>query len=322
MSLQRTPPATPNTPVGHSQSESDLNALQLSDCSFVNINRNKRPRTEHAQSPNNGDKDLKQEVLELLKSWKTEFDTKINEVCAKQNVLVSKLTTEISELKKQTRKLQETNDEIATSMAFINKQYEDIKSGLDKLQKERQEHRHCLEKLERKVQDLQFKSRSSCIEIRNIPLKDKENTGDLTETICTIGKTVGASITPSDIRDIYRQPGKLGSTRPVVAEFQTVQMKLNTLSSVRSFNTNKKTVHEKLNTEHINIPGTRQPIFVADYLPPSSKKLFHLSREFAKQNGYSYCWPSNGNVFLRKAQGEKQILISSERCLQDLKKNM
>lgn len=319
MSLQRTPPATPNTPVGHSQSESDLNALQLSDCSFTNINRNKRPRTE--QSPNNCDNDLKQEVMELLKSWKTEFYTKINEVCSKQDLLSSKLTTEIAELKIQTTKIQKSNDSIATSMEFFNKKYEEIVSGLDKLQKERQENRHCLEKLERKVQDLQLRSRSSCIEIRNMPVKDKETTDYLTETICTIGQTVGTSITLSDIRDIYRQPGKPGSTRPVVAEFHTVQTKLNMLSSVRKFNTSKKTVHEKLNSEHINIPGTRQPIFVADYLPPSSKKLFHLSREFAKQNGYSYCWSSNGNVYLRKVQGEKQILISSEKCLQDLKKN-
>lgn len=322
MSLQRTPPAAPSTPVGHSQSESDLDALQFSECSFVNTSRNTRPRAVQIQSPNYGEQDLKQEVLELLKNWKSDFDTKLNEICSKQNFLVSKLTTEISELKSQTAKIKETNDEIAASMVFINKQYEDIKSGLEKLQKERQEHRQCLEKLERKVQDLQFKSRSSCIEIRNIPIKDKETTEDLAKTVCNIGLTVGTSITSSDIRDVYRQPGKPGSTRPVIAEFQTVQLKSTTLSSVRTFNTSKKTVYEKLNTEHINIPGMRQPVFVADYLPPSSKKLFHLSREFAKQNGFSYCWSSNGNVFLRKAQGEKQILISSEICLENLKKNM
>lgn len=112
-------------------------------------------------------------------------------VYAKQNLLVSKLTTEISELKTQNSKIQKTNDEIVTSMAFIHKQYEDIKSGLDKLQIEWQEHRHCLEKMERKVQDLQLKSRSSCIEIRNIPVKDKDTTGNLTETICIIGQTFG-----------------------------------------------------------------------------------------------------------------------------------
>ena len=319
MSRQRTPPGTPS-PIGHTQSETDLNSLQLSDVSFIS-NRNKRPRTDES-SPRQYEQDLKQEIMGLLNNWKLEFDSKLNDMCTKQNTLVSKLSTEILELKTQTCKLQESNDEIAISMNFINKQYEEIKSGLDNLKKERQEQRKCLENLEKKVQDLTLKSRSSSIEVRNIPLKDKETSVDLTDTVCKIGDTVGISISPTDLRDIYRLPGKPGSTRPIVAEFHTVQMKLNTLSSVRNFNNNKKSVENKLNTELINIAGKRQAVYVADYLPASSRKLFHTSREFAKQNGFEYCWSSNGNIFLRKRQGDKQILISSEQCLSDLKKNM
>ncbi|CAH1638351.1 unnamed protein product [Spodoptera littoralis] len=321
MSVQRTPPKSPTTSnILHTQSESDLNSLHFGDTTFVNVNRVKRPR--HSQSPGGEDQDLKHEVLELLSGWKSELDAKLNDMCVKQNSLIAQLATEISELKTQTFKIKESNAEIATSMTFINKQYEDIKSGLDSLQKEKQEQRKCLEKLERKIQDLQLKSRTSSIEVRNVPPKDKENSDDLTNTINRIGQAVGIKISDTDLRDIYRLPGKDGSTRPIVVEFQTVQMKSNTLTAIREFNNKHKTVEDKLNTALIDIPGKRQPVFVADYLPMSSKKLFHATREFAKLNKFKFCWTSNGNIFLRKEQGDKQILISSEQCLMDLKKNL
>ncbi|CAB3241401.1 unnamed protein product [Arctia plantaginis] len=322
MSTQRTPPKLSTTAVGHTQSESDLNALQQCDVSFVNITRNKRPRTELAPSPASDSHGQKHDIMELLTNWKTELDTKLNDMFIKQNTLISKLSTDISELKLQNYKIQKSNDEIVQSMEFINNQYEELKSGLTTLQKERLEQRLCIEKLERNIQDLQLKSRSSSIEIRNVPQVDKETTSDLAKTICVIGDTVGSVITPSDLRDIYRLPSKPGSTRPIVAEFQTVQMKQKTIAAVRDFNNSKKTVEEKLNTGLINISGKRQPVYVADHLPASAKKLFYLSREFAKQNAFKFCWTVNGNVFLRKEEGNKQILISSEQCLHDLRNKL
>lgn len=82
-----------------------------------------------------------------------------------------------------------------------------------------------MEKLERKIQDLQFKSWSSSIEVRNVPPKDKENSKDLTYKISKIGQAVGIPISATDLRDVYRLPSMDGSSHPVVVEFQTVQMK-------------------------------------------------------------------------------------------------
>lgn len=106
-------------------------------------------------------------------------------------------------------------------MDFINNQYEYIKKGLKNMHKERFVQRKGIENLEKKVQDLQLKSRSSCVEMRNVPCADKETTAVIIKT-SSVGTVVGTTIYPSDLRDIYRIPGKPGSTRPVVAEFQTV----------------------------------------------------------------------------------------------------
>lgn len=323
MSLQRTPPKTTTISLGHTQSETDLNTLQLSDVSFVNMSRNKRQRTnldtEDEKTEGNG---LKEEVMSLLADWKKELDAKLNDMCDKQNSLVTKLSLDIAELKQQTANIKKSNDEIIHSMSFINKQYDEIKATLDNMQKERLEQRRSIEGIERKLHDLQLKSRSSCIEIRNVPQSDKETTGFLTDAVRKIGETTGMALSSSDLRDVYRVPGKSGTTRPIVAEFQTVQMKINTLAAVRNYNNKKAIVEEKLNSQDISIPGKRQPIYVTDHLPASSKKLFHLAREFAKQNSFKFCWYTNGNIFIRKAQGDKQILISSEQTLIELRKNM
>lgn len=67
--------------------------------------------------------------------------------------------------------------------------------------------------------------------------------------------------------------------------------------------------------------GDRRPIYVAEYLPPSSRRLFFAAREFAKLKEFKFCWTNNGNVFLRKNEGDKQILIKTEQTLRELDVN-
>lgn len=316
MSVRRSPVSTPTTAVEHTLSDTDLNTLQLTDVSFVNVKRNKRFRTVQ-RSPPEIEQNDNHDILELLNTWKTDFQTKLDEMYNRQNKLITQLSAEITELKTQNSKIQKTNDDIAQSMSFINSQYEEIKSSLGLLQKERLDHKRCIENLERRVLDLQLKTRSSSIEIRNIPQAEKETDLDLKNMICEIGQAIGTSISPSDLRDIYRLPGKVGIVRPVVAEFQTVQMKLNTIAAVREYNKNRRS-EEKLNTEIIKVPGKRQAVYVSDCLPMSSKKLFYQAREFSKRHNFKYCWTLNGNIYLRKTEGENQILVSSEKTLLDL----
>lgn len=314
--VRRTPPKTPKTPITtltQTQSEPDINsAMEISD--YV-TSRNKRPRPEN--SPR-GQKDVQ--------------DTRITKLLEDQTTLMSKLVADISEIKSQNTKIQEsnaeikkTNTEIERSMSFLNQQFEDLKKEVEELKKERQEQRRYVESLEKKIIDLQYKSRSSGIEIRNIPQTDEETTTGLIKSVCNIGKLVGMPIPETGVRDIYRLPGKNSkdmaapTTRPIIVEFATVQTKLNVLNAIRSYN-NKKNKENKLNTEQIGIPGKRQAVYVTEQLSSGSKKLFFLAREYAKNNNYTFCWVTNGNIFLRKQTGDKQILIKSEKCFQELSK--
>lgn len=191
-----------------------------------------------------------------------------------------------------------------------------MKMEVETLRKERREQQMYIENLEQKILDLQHKSRSSGIELRNIPQVSTESSSSLIKTMFYIGTTVGVRIGETELRDIYRLPGKSttsSSPRPIIAEFTTVQTKQMLLSAVRKYNKGRGR-DDKLNTVGIGMPGERHPVYISEHLPASAKKLFYQAREFAKKKSFKFCWISNGNIFLRKI-GEKQILVSSEKCL-------
>lgn len=122
MSVRRSPVSTPTSSMGHTQSESDINALQLSDVSFVNVNSNKRFRTNQP-SPPETEQNLNQDIMAMLNTWKAEFEIKIDDMYNSQNILITKLSSDIRDLKAQNVKIQKSNDDIVQSMSFINKQY-------------------------------------------------------------------------------------------------------------------------------------------------------------------------------------------------------
>ncbi|KAJ2951377.1 hypothetical protein O0L34_g13518 [Tuta absoluta] len=283
-----------------SHSTPELNLLDNPELNKNNPNRQKRFRPDFSP-PNQND---------------NEENLDISNALAKQTSILSQLQADIAEIKIQNATIKESNAKIEESMTFINRQYDDLKIEVQSLKKERMEQKLHIEYLENKLQDLQLRSRTSSIEVRNMPtFKNNETSENLKETVCSIGETVGLNISPNDFRDVYRLPEKSDKPRPVVAEFTSVEIKTKLLSAVQIYNRGKKDKNDKLNTEQIGIQGARRPIYVSEQITGSTKKLFYQSRIFAKENNYTFCWISNGNIFLRKGEGDKQLLIKSEQCL-------
>ncbi|KAF9415636.1 hypothetical protein HW555_006781 [Spodoptera exigua] len=213
--------------------------------------------------------------------------------------------------------IHKSNAEIEKTVTYISKQYDDIIKDVDLLKKENLAQKDYISNLELKIQDIQQRSRTSSIEVRNVPPINNETAADLSTIIAKVGAAVGMPLDVAQLRDTYRLPGKEGTVRPIIAELSSVQIKNQLLSSVRNFN--KSNPNEgRLNTTCIGLSDDRRPVYVAEYLPVSSRKLFYLAREFSKQKGYKYCWTSNGNIFIRKEPGAKQVLIRSEKTLKDL----
>lgn len=261
-SMPRTQHSPKPRPTDDSQTQSDSDAMITPKNAWgskdldhetvqqnLSTKRQKRPRAE-SSSPKNELADFKLEIKHLLTSWKSD-----------QDAILSKLVSDISELKALNSTIQKSNLEIEKSMEFMNIKYEEISNHIMSLEKERSESRKCILDLEKKFQELYSCSRSSSIEIRNVPMAETESFQELSSVVSKIGTLVGNEINPVDIRDLYRLPGKPGAIKPIVAEFSTVQTKLDLISSVRNFNKDR-IVADKLNTTQIGLSGSKNAIFI------------------------------------------------------------
>lgn len=298
----RTPPSTAASPISVAHSEPDLSSMKVSDHNLSNITTRKRLKPDEL-CPDSQFEQLKT----MLETWKSD-----------QEAILKKLVRDVGELKAQNQQIKESNLEIEKSINFINKDYEDMRNKIKVIESERQEFLNSITSLEKKIQDMQLSSRTSSIELRNVPAQERESVADLTNLITKVGNAVQFDISPKDIRDVYRLPGKPNTNKSIVAELSTVHMKNDLLTATRNFN-KSRTKENKLNTESLGLPGARQPIYVAEYMTPSARKTFFMAREFAKTHNYMFCWYSNGRVFLRKEQGSKHVLVESEFCLNKLK---
>lgn len=307
--VQRSPSSSKTNPPTETLSDSDIPSTQKEIVStpYITTRQHKRARVDG--SPKHFLDDFRKEIMDMLHSWKAEHDS-----------FLSKLAQDINDLKSQCKNIQKSNLEIERSMDFINKSYEAIKNRVESLETENKENKNYLLTLDKKLNELQYSTRSANIEIRNVPQKENENVQDLTTIVTKIGNLLETPLQSGDLRDIYRAPAKPGTTRNIVVEFSSVQRKYDVLSSVRNYN-KARDLGEKLNTHLIGLPGNKQPFYVDEHLPPSGKKLFFQAREFSKQNGFKFCWVNNSKIYLRKEKGTKQFIINSEQSLLDIKNN-
>lgn len=294
---------------------SPVTPVPMNETGFNNpTSRAKRPRpTASPKSPIHGNdlnlfkEEIKHMLTELLTEWKTEQDLKHE-----------KLVSDIAVVTQQNLQIQQTNKEIERSLECMSQRYDDLKREFEVLQNQRQDFTNHILILERKIEDLQDRSRMSGIEIRNIPYQDGETTSDLSSIVINTCKQLKLEILSSDLRDIYRLPTKQNTKKTIVAELHSVSLKNKIIQASRNLNRGRSAT-DKLNTEDIGLQGNRLPVYIAEYLTPSTRKLFYESRVFAKQNHFKYCWTKSGRIYVRKDENSKAFLIKTNQCLSNLK---
>ncbi|XP_026319254.1 uncharacterized protein LOC113229787 [Hyposmocoma kahamanoa] len=208
------------------------------------------------------------------------------------------------------------NTEIKDAIAFTSKQYDDMMVQLHQLESERKSDRVHIQQLEEKVENLERMLYSTKIEIRNIPKKPGENKDDLCTIITRVGNVLETPIQRQDIKDVFRVNYKDSKSSAIIVDLSSVILKENLLKKGRHFNNKNK--QNKVNSTHLNIEGPPKPVYLSERLAPKTQGLFHITRNFAKDNGYKYCWTSYGRVFLRQDDGKQQFLIKSEGDLNNL----
>lgn len=121
---------------------------------------------------------------------------------------------------------------------MFNESFEEVQSCVTTLEKERTYYKQSFENLENRLQDIEFRSRSAGVEIRNVHLKESESAKDLTNIAVQVGSKIKMDLHSNEIRNIYRMPGKSNTSRPIIVEFSFVPVKTSVIDLVRSYNKN------------------------------------------------------------------------------------
>lgn len=207
--------------------------------------------------------------------------------------------------------------DIEKSLEFLSTNYEEMSRKVDHLEHEIKDKQSLINDLEDKVENLQRSARSSTLEIRNVPNCTNETKEVLSSYLVKMSDSLGAKISPSDIKDIFRVPGKTETNKPIIAELTTTIQKQLIIKAVKNFNVTTR--GDKLNAFHLGLRSHSSPVFVVEHLTSKGNRLHYLARELSRSGQYKYCWTSNGKVFVRKIDGAPIILIKSEEQVEALK---
>lgn len=304
--MQRTPPE----PVKGQLciSESDVNRSEDSEGSTVSINSRRQKRKLNTNSDTTKPHWailFEDEIKGLLKEWKSEQDRALK-----------KLSVDVGELKKQNLEIYNTNVEIQKAMDFLSTQYEALKTKVEENTKELVEKENYIKTLEYRIDNLERYTNYKVIEIRNVPLQPEENVNHLRNVIKNIFEVSKVEYRKEDLNDVYRIKTKT-KNGPIIAHLSSTTLKNSLLKSIRKYN--KENPENKFNSRTIGYAGEPTPIYISERLNEKTKKIFYLTRKFAKDNRYTYCWSTNGRVFIKKSEGSSCILIKDEGQLNLLK---
>lgn len=305
MKTQRTPVKTTsddsddikNSSQGDSGKKSHKSPMEI-------VQSNKRRRTDKNCC---SIMSFKVEIQEMFSQWKLEL-----------NDTLSKMQGDLSDVKQKTDEIKNTNLEIEKSLDFLSTKYDDLTSKIDTLEGIVHDNRQYILTLESNLEELNRRSCSEKLEIRNIPYSHTESLNDLTKMVDQLMKTINMDISPQDIINIQRIVGKkTDSLNPVLITLSTILLKNKILNAIKTYN--KNNTSNKINTTHIGIEGPPKPIYVVEHLTTKARRLYYLGRQLVKSKLYKFCWTANGRVYLRKEEGSKLIIITEESQINVLK---
>lgn len=284
----------------HAHSDTDITAAKENEPSASAATRNTAMRNKRKL------RDIEDSIMS-----NKDFMTVFNKWQAEQDLKFTALLQSLNELKAQ-------NSDIKKSVEFISIKYDEMMEKMLSLETERQEYKKSIATLESKIEALERNTRITSVEIRNIPMKEKENRESLYKIALNIGSALDIPVQSSDIKNTFRV-NKKSASKPIIVDFTTVAMKDKFINCFKKYN--QRSTKEKLNTEKIKIEGPANRIFISENLTDKTRKLFYQAREFARANTFTFCWTSFGKVYLRKSEGSPQILISSELDFEKIQLN-
>lgn len=236
------------------------------------------------------------ELLRVIEEFRQEV---------RREMLLSRETIE-RELRKELR-------DMKTSLEFFNKQFESLKSELEKTLKENVElkvsneslKQECLG-LRRHVNESEARitlceqySRNRNLEIKGVASTPNEN---LVQILGRVGDRLGEPIEAGDIEVVHRVQAKGSSDSNVIVQFLRRSKRNAVLDKARK---------KRLSAADLGA-GSSGPVYVNEHLCPVLKKLMGMTVQKKREKGWRFVWTNNGKIFARKNELSPVLHVSTE----------
>ena len=248
--------------------------------------------------------------------------------CQLENLIETMISKATKPLEERIKKLELEAVQLRESQNFILKKHDDLTEDCDSLKRSNKQQTKDLRQLTKTTDTLQkskFKdqlrideieqyNRRQNLELQGVPVRKND---DVTQITLDLISKLDVDIKEEDISIAHRLPVKqrYGRTRlnkPVNHPTITVRL----VSRQMRNEIYDKRFNAKM-IEDFPVEGMKK-LFINKNLTQRSKRLFWLSKQKAKELEYKYFWTQNGQIFFRKNEESKKVLIRSESDLDQL----
>ena len=230
---------------------------------------------------------------------------------------ITALKAEIEELRSSQKFNSAKYDDLVTECEELNKINKLQEQEIVKLKSQSMKLEARGDKEEEKVNATEQCGQMLNLEISGIPIKDGENTNQIVEEVA---KLVNVELSADEISTSPRLAAKSKRTAGTENgnETETPQppsIIVHFLSrDVRNQIYRHRQLLSNADPKNFSVEGTSKFI-INENLTPTRKKLLWKAKKQVKTNDYNFFWTVYGNVFVRKTEETKPVLIKNEQDL-------
>ncbi|XP_050667237.1 uncharacterized protein LOC126966964 [Leptidea sinapis] len=201
--------------------------------------------------------------------------------------------------------------DLKASASEYSKKISSLEANIARVEKDQE----CLQplkvlvtKLEEELADKDQWLRSNNVEIKGVPITDKEN---LFDVVNKIGNKISCPVSKDQINFVHRVHTGTNNVKNIVLSFTNRYSKENFVAAARS-------VKDRLTPQDIEISGSGK-IFVNDHLTTRNKMLLTKTKALASQHNFQFVWVKHSRIFVRRDSTSKSFTIQREQDIQKIR---
>nr|XP_054931604.1 uncharacterized protein LOC126539682 [Dermacentor andersoni] len=204
--------------------------------------------------------------------------------------------------------LREVVEGIEDTLQFLSEQYDELQQRTERNENEIKDLKRRTERLEgnesavnqlhAEIDQLEWRSRRLNLEFHGIQHSEKEN---LLEKLNDVAVQLELpQLSENDVVSVHRLPSKKEKIPGIICRFA------------------KQADRDRWWKSRQKLRASKDDVFLLENVTKRTRDLLFQTKIWAKRANYKYVWHSNGRVLVRKTDGERAVVVSTERDLDKL----